>query len=243
MSLYNMLFGRNGQTPLLLAVIGLRESDIERFRDVSAEGDGSEITVLTRTGGGNRDDFPNEIMRHRPEWLRTQDDSFDPTYCTDDFRVPDEWQRDVANLRDLLKHGIRPEFAQHLAATLQREPTEGDREAAARQAEAEALRRVPHTMANGHTFVPHSDAAMRVALQHAEQNGGAPRSCWWIAPLVLRVERDADRYGFDRVRVSSEWQIDEAYWQRCQEQFGNEYPQAMARIAETVERNRERRPA
>lgn len=90
MNLYNLLMGRNPQPDLLLAVIGLQESDIERFRDVFVSDDFKEIHVYTRTGGGNRGDYPNLIMRHSPYWISSEDDDYDCTYCTDVFRVPDE---------------------------------------------------------------------------------------------------------------------------------------------------------
>jgi hypothetical protein len=63
MSLYNALFGMNSQADLLLAVVGLRRVDVERFRDVRI--DGESIAVYSRTGGGNRESYPQEVMRHR----------------------------------------------------------------------------------------------------------------------------------------------------------------------------------
>lgn len=91
MNLYNLLMGRNPQSDLLLSVIGLQESDIERFRDVFVSDDFKEIHVYTRTGGySNRENYPNLFMRHSPYWISSEDDDYDCTYCTDVFRVPDE---------------------------------------------------------------------------------------------------------------------------------------------------------
>src|SRR5690606_35672763 len=104
MSFYNMLFGMNGQTDLLLAVLGLKQNDVERFRDVSIEDDGETIAVYTRTGGGNRADYPNLTMRKLPNWQGSEDDDFDNTYCTDRFAVPEEFAEDVKNLGDILSH-------------------------------------------------------------------------------------------------------------------------------------------
>lgn len=189
MSFYNMLFGVNDQADLLLAVIGLKKNDIERFRDVHVEDDGKTIAVYTRTGGGNRAYYPNLTMRKLPTWQGSEDDDFDCTYCTDRFAVPEKFVEDVQNLGDILSHGLRAEFAQHLAATLRREKTDGDKAAAAYDAEERALARTAHVKANGHTFVPYDDYAMQKALELAEANEGRLRSCRGILPLVLKVKR------------------------------------------------------
>lgn len=247
MSLYNMLFGRNPQTALLLAVIGLRENDVERLRDVSAEPDGSEISVYTRTGGGNREDYPNLALRKAEGWSGSVDDSFDSTYCTDTFAVPVQWQADVAGLSDILTHGLRPEFAQHLSKTLRREPTESDKEAAAYAAEAAALSSVRGYKANGHTFVPYDDSAMKKALELAEANEGRLRSCWGILPLALEVKQNHRPYpnapSADlnqhivraEIDVRFNWAIDEEYWQHCVARWATVFPKAIAQIQEQVD--------
>lgn len=252
MSLYNMLFGRNGKSALLLAVLGLRENDIERFRDVFVSEDGATISVYTRTGGGNRDDYPNLTMRKRPEWAGSSDDDYDSTYCTDHFTVPEQWRSDVAGLGDVLKHGIRPEFGQHLALTLQRAPSESDKEAAAYADETAALARTNHFKANGHTFVPLDDHAMKTALDLAEKNGGQLRSCWGIMPLMLNVRQnyfdspnakdETVRLNMVRAKIDYDfgWAIDEAYWTHTQ-RFAATHPLAMAKIAEAVESHRKRK--
>lgn len=250
MSFYNMLFGMNSQTDLLLSVIGLRQVDVERLRNVFASEDGATIEVYTRTGGGNRESYPNLAMRKRPEWTGSVDDDFDSTYCTDTFAVPEQWRADVAALSDVLRHGIRQEFAQHLAATLRRDPTDADKAQAEHDAERAALGRTRHFRANGHTFVPQDDHAAKVALDAAEKNGGSLRSFWGIAPLAIVVKRDfhpypqarseSDRQHFVRVQVDYDfgWSIDEAYWQHMQERWAESHPLTMARIAETVEQHR-----
>lgn len=252
MSFYNMLFGMNDQADLLLAVIGLKKNDIERFRDVRIEDDGKTIAVYTRTGGGNRAYYPNLTMRKLATWLGSEDDDFDCTYCTDRFAVPEKFVEDVRNLGDILSHGLRAEFAQHLAATLRREETDGDKAAAAYDAEERALARTAHVKANGHTFVPYDDYAMQKALELAEANEGRLRSCRGILPLVLKVKRDfrpfpnakADdaRLHMVRVEISYHWEIDEAYWEHCQERWAAKFPKAIAEIEEAVLslRNRKR---
>jgi len=239
-----MLFGMNSQSDLLLAVVGLKKNDVERFRNCFAREGGKTIEVYSRTGGGNRDDYPQEFMRHLPGHRTSVDDDFDCTYCTDTFDVPAEFVQDVANLSDIITHGLRPEFAQHLAKVLNREPTEGDKATAAYEAESAALRRTEHFMANGHTYVPRNDAALETALELAEANGGKLRSAWGILPLAITIRQDFQpypnakdpEYAKNRVRieVGYDWKIDAGYWAHMQERFAKKYPLSMANIAESV---------
>lgn len=234
MSFYNMLFGMNPQSGLLLAAVGLRECDVERFRDVHVEDEGRTIAVYTRTGGNNREDYTQETLYANPYFKTTRDDSFDNTYATFYFKVPEEFVGDVAGLADVLTNGLRREFCEHLAKTLRREPTEADKNHAAYEAESAVLKRTNHIMANGHTFVPYDDRAMEKALELAEANGGALRTAWGIAPLRLTVKTNVRDYTFHRVDIGYEWVIDETYWQHCQETFAAKYPVSMAKIAESV---------
>lgn len=255
MSLYNMLFGRNPQTALLLAVIGFKENDVERFRDVHVENEGRIIAVYTRTGGGNRSAYPQVALYRSQLFERTEDDDFDSTYATFYFRTPDEFVEDVRGLGDILANGLRKEFAQHLAQTINREPTEDDMEAAAYDAERAELARLKHFKANGHTFVPMDDGAMRKALELAEANGGELRTCWGIMPLTLTVKqnfhpypnakRPEDAAHLVRVEVNYDygWTVDEAYWHHCQERFAAAFPVTISKIAESVERHSKKRTA
>lgn len=251
MSFYNMLFGMNPRADLMLAVLGLRKHEVERFRDAAADSDGRRILVYTRTGGNNREGYPNLTMRKLPSWRGSVDDDFDSTYCTDTFEVPEDFAQDVLALRDVIGNGLRREFGQHLAKTLAREPTEADKSAAAYDAESAALKRTAHFMANGHTFVPMNDSAMGTALQLAEENGGELRTCWGILPLQITVKRDfkpwpnakaeSDRAHFVRIETGYEWEIDETYWAHCQSRWSAAYPKAMAQIAEGVARQTEQK--
>lgn len=252
MSFYNMLFGMNAHTDLLLAVIGLRRSDIERFRDVYASEDGRTIEVLTRTGGGNREDYPNLVMRKVPAWRGSADDDFDSTYCTDTFSVPEKFAVDVKNLGSPLEHGIRKPFAKHLAKTLLREPTEADKASAAYEQERATLAKTDHFMANGHTFVPKDDGAMETALKLAEENDGSLRSAWGIMPLSLTVETNTFPYPNARdehsrqycrrviVNYSFGWKIDVWYWEHCKQRWMEKYPVTMAKIDKEVRMYMER---
>ena len=97
--LYNIVFGSTQEGPLLVALLestmaGEQEFDTGRLRDAWLEiaGDWLEIHVYTRNGGGNRQDQAAAIesMRAHPWYVRDADDSFDITYASFWFRVPDE---------------------------------------------------------------------------------------------------------------------------------------------------------
>lgn len=250
MSMYNMLFGMNPQSDLLLAVLGLRKNDIERFRDVYVSKDGKTITIRTRTGGGNRSDYPNLTMRKLPTWQGSEDEEFDCTYADDMFAVPDEWVDDVKGLGDIFGNGIRKEFGQHLLITLRREPTERDKYIAAYEAEERELARTRHFKANGHTFVPMDDGAMETALKFAEANEGKLRSLLGIFPMVLTIKtneirwpnakNESDRLNLNRAEIEYDfkWRVDEEYWDHCKKRWANVYPKTMAQIAESVEKYR-----
>jgi len=53
MSFYNLIFGENPASDVLLATLGLSRDDVGRFRDCFVS-DG-KIVVYTRNGGGNRE--------------------------------------------------------------------------------------------------------------------------------------------------------------------------------------------
>ena len=178
MSLYNMLFGINPQTPLLLACLGFKKHDVPRLRDVFVDGD--RIAVYTRMGGVNRghwdsyDDEPgrdclcpgcraDHVLARHDLFEYGEDGDYDSTYRTFYFRFPKGFERDVPKLNDILGNGITKKFGQFLLKTLRREPTEADRSQAAYDAECAKLKKTAHFMANGHTFVPRDDAAMKVA--------------------------------------------------------------------------------
>ncbi len=88
MSLYNMIFGKNPSTKEILALLGLTELDVERFRDCWIDGKESRIVILTRTGGGNREHYQNEKLTSNPYYIRDFDDDFDSTYAYYEFAIP-----------------------------------------------------------------------------------------------------------------------------------------------------------
>lgn len=89
MSFYNMIFGQNPLSDILLAMCDLTEGDVGRFRDAWITENG-ELAIYTRNGGGNREyympDFNNNLL-----YLRDEDDDFDSTYATIFFKIPEKY--------------------------------------------------------------------------------------------------------------------------------------------------------
>ena len=231
MSLYNMLFGKNSLTPILLATVGLKEVDIQRFRDCSVSDDGKHIEIYSRTGGGNREGYPNKRMRKNKLWESSVDDDFDCTYCTDLMKIPEEFVDDVALLPSFWENGLRKEFAAHISKTLNRKDKKRDKRRAAYEFEVSKIQRTNHTKKNGHTFVPHDDNALKTALELAEKNGGELLSCWGIIPLKLKVDQNIDKFGtLYRVKTECIWETDLDYWSHIKDVYSEKFPKTVARI-------------
>lgn len=116
MSLYNMINGVNPATFFILPMLGEKHPDsYPRFRDCfigelsnsdeedqfgipQKEQDVSKkvISIYTRVGGGNRDDYQDEIdeLRSHPNYIKDYDDDFDSTFATFQFSVPEEFEND-----------------------------------------------------------------------------------------------------------------------------------------------------
>lgn len=89
MSMYNLINGMNPSTDEILSLIGLKRDEIQRFRDVRIDADAKKIVILTRTGGGNRDDYPNEVLTSNEHYIEDHDASFDSTYAIFVFNLPE----------------------------------------------------------------------------------------------------------------------------------------------------------
>lgn len=125
MSLYNMLFGVNPLSGIVLESLGLTPNDVPRFRDAYYDADLNRLVIYTRTGGGNRDYYDSEQSR-RAEYgsyddvdpdtyagpynddlrdivgfMFDEDDDFDCTYAYFYFAVPVAFEPIFDTLRDL----------------------------------------------------------------------------------------------------------------------------------------------
>lgn len=104
MSMYNLLFGQNPASNIIVATLGLTQGDFRRFRDAFiSEG---KIAVYTRLGGGNRECYCEteeehaqsycyqgviERLQSHPQYLNDEDDDFDSTYATFWFSFPEKY--------------------------------------------------------------------------------------------------------------------------------------------------------
>ena len=121
MSLYNALFGVNPFSADLLALIDFGSiAGHVRFRDVHIveENGDTLIAVYTRNGGGNRQHYGEEgveagaacgctgctithAMPLHPLYVRDEDDSFDSTYATVFFKVPEAGKQLLSFLQSI----------------------------------------------------------------------------------------------------------------------------------------------
>lgn len=91
--MYNMLFGENELSGILLKMLNLSKEDCGRYRDCYLDKKGEKIIVYTRNGGGNREDYEyvfDKLSKHS-NYICDYDDDFDCTYASIEFRVPDRF--------------------------------------------------------------------------------------------------------------------------------------------------------
>ena len=115
MSLYNMLCGYTPAVTLVLPMLGKHPNEYPRFRDCFLKDEehpeyDDHIQIYTRTGGGNREDYEseNEAMRQMDGFVADFDDSFDSTFASWVFKVPERWKADYevfksGDLKDMSK--------------------------------------------------------------------------------------------------------------------------------------------
>lgn len=242
MSFYNMLFGVNPNTDLVLALIELKRFDIERFRDCGVDFDDEQIWVYTRTGGRNREDFPNDKIVSNPHYIYDEDDDFDPTYATYYFRFPDEIREDIHALQDIEKNGISAALIRHVMKTFRREKTSEEIREDIREEHREIVRDLRMTgdaaEFNGHTVVPLSDSGMFSILRAAEENDGEFLGAYFGAlPLEVVVTTDIEcaLRGYRKIDVKTTWKIDTDRWERWKAMYSEKFPKAVAKIQEEID--------
>lgn len=107
MSLYNLVRGVNPNAGICLGMLGVfKPSGVPRFRDAWLSDDGTRITLLTRTGGNNREDYTeeNEKLKLLPGYMMDIDDDFDGTFARWIYSVSEEYREHTANLAALMLH-------------------------------------------------------------------------------------------------------------------------------------------
>lgn len=107
MNMYNMMNAVN-QTCVffILPMLGRHPDEYPRFRDCFLSDEehpeyDNYIHVYTRVGGNNRGcDFGEEDIMTHPNFVGTFDDSYDSTYGTYVFSVPNEWEEDFQKIKN-----------------------------------------------------------------------------------------------------------------------------------------------
>ena len=96
--LYNYLCGCNPYTGVILKMIGLNYTVIERFRDCGVDIEKGQIWVYARTGGQNREQYKNEKLIYNTWYIEDHDDTYDETYAEYNFRIPEPYIKcDLSN--------------------------------------------------------------------------------------------------------------------------------------------------
>ena len=252
MSFYSMLFGKNPLSTVLLAVIGLKECDVERFRDCYLNKELKEIQIYTRTGGGNRNDYKNLSLVRNQYYKTDEDDDFDSTYATYHFSIPEGIYDDLLGFLDCENKGISAKFFQWVNKTLNRPDTEEDKYEKASKKQSERIAELQRGMHvseafNGHTVIPLSDRGMESMLAVIEENNGEFVAYWNFLPYKFIVFQNESRWNFDknksdieqekcRIRIDIVWEIDFETWDRYKKKFGGKYPKSIAKMQESIDK-------
>lgn len=245
--MYNLLFGKNPNSEVVLAILGLRENDVQRFRDCGFDERG--IFIYTRTGGGNREYYPNTKLTESPYYLSDSDDEYDSTYATYHFSVPEELKEDIEAFKDVRNKGISGKLIQHVLKTIEREKTPEDVRSDLWN-EQNKLVQMAKSMnifeTNGHTVVPLDDLATQKLLDLMEKADGKQLS-YSVMPYKLTVSENVPRWKMDKnksdlerdmcrvkIDIESPWMVDKDMLQRWQQKFGEKYPKAIKTITDSV---------
>lgn len=115
MNLYNLMHGFNQNAGAALKMANLDYVRIPRFRDAYINEKGL-ITVLTRTGGNNREDYyqENGWLSSHDNYVTDHDDSFDNTYALWYFKPLPEYE-DLAKAVGAKEPDLREKYASLIA--------------------------------------------------------------------------------------------------------------------------------
>lgn len=245
------MFGKNPNSAVILALLGLKENDIERYRDAWMDKDG--ITIHTRTGGGNRKDYPNEALTSHPCHLRNEDDDGDSTYANYYFKFPDELKDDCILFCDVQTNGVPASVVRKVTETINRPETANDKWTKIYNEQQNVYSDLRWNFGvyetNGHTIVPLSDEAMERLLAVAENNDFKGREGefvpYSIRPYKLQIQTEVPKWSFEKdknmlcrikIDLGKNWEIDTEMWERYKTKFASKYPKAIGAIAKYVDK-------
>ena len=103
--MYNLVSKCNPIADDLLKSLSLTPEDFQRYRDAYLTRDLKRIIVFTRLGGGNRESYEQvfERMRKHELYITDYDDSFDCTYCSFEFKMPEDIKAEILKQFESLK--------------------------------------------------------------------------------------------------------------------------------------------
>lgn len=238
MSLYNMMFGKNGWSDLVLALLNMRESDVERFRNCEIDFESKTIGITARTGGGNREEYANEKLTSHPCYLYDEDDDFDCTYAYYYFKIPDDIVDDIIKLGDIEKNGVPASIVKKYNDVMNRPETPGDkykreydnqRKYIGSQMKSGNIR-----CDNGWIYYPLSDYGMGAILNVMEQaDGKFHLGTISMNVINTHVQRVDDKH-VKRVVVERTKQLDGEYYNHVVIKFGEKYPKAVEELKRMV---------
>ena len=114
MSLYNLINGISPACILVLPMLEKHPQDYPRFRDCFITED-HNIAIYTRVGGGNRNcGFGEEELYKNKNFIKTYDDTYDSTYGTYEFKVPEKWKADFNALIENRLEEVSNEYIEYL---------------------------------------------------------------------------------------------------------------------------------
>ena len=243
--MYNLMFGKNPNSEVVLALLGLKENDIERYRNAWMTNEG--ITIHTRTGGGNREDYPNETITSHPCYLSDEDEEDDSTYANYFFKFPEEIKDDCALFLDVEKNGIPASIIKKVIETLNRPENKNDKWTRIYNEQKKVYSDLRWNLqvyeTNGHTIVPLSDEAMGRLLEVAEKNDIEGQEGefipYSIKPYKLTYYTETPRWSFKsdednlcriKIDLGSKWEVDHFIWGRYKAKFSEKYPKAIKAI-------------
>lgn len=121
MSLYNLINGYNPAGIFFLPMLGKHPDEYPRFRDCFLYDEDKpehrgHIHIYTRTGGMNRNYYSeeNSELTNMPGYVTDYDDSFDSTFATWVFEVPDEWREQYEAITRNRAEDITQEYYEHV---------------------------------------------------------------------------------------------------------------------------------
>lgn len=252
MSFYNMMFGMNPNSDSILALLGFKKSDIERFRDCSIDAGNKLISIYARTGGGNREGYPNKaLVSHVNHKYNEDDDDFDSTYATYYFDFPEGLSDDILKWCNYQENGIPASIIQKIINTANRPETESDKRAREYKEQGEISKNLVSSghavIWNNHTIVPLSDVGMGALLEAIEKYGEF--FAYSIRPFSPEIKLNSCRWSHEcnqpeikqdkeMVVINSpfKWVVDEIWWDRWQKKFNTKYPIGLKVLNDEISR-------